>query len=558
MSTSDPTPRLAALDLGELARAAAAARPRKPSPPPPVVPVFRGAAPGLRGRVMTAFPRCRAAVGVERWDRVARALAREPEAELAAVPALVAELGLPAFLADLARLELAIDAIDRADDEVPETAPRLRVNPTLALLDLDHPVAERVLVWRVPGTRRTRFAAAAAADLLALVLADRGVTEDDAAAAAGVAPDRIARAVDAALRAGVVVGPRPGIRRDPAAFPIPRDTPEELIATRHFTLQWHLTNSCDLDCRHCYDRTRMEALPLDRALAVLDDFVAFCRRRRLRGELCLTGGNPLLYPRFKELYRAVAATGLPVSFLGNPTRPELLDELIAIRRPESFQISLEGLEPYNDEIRGRGSFARALEFLALLRERDVFSVVMLTLGRGNLDQVLPLAELLRDRADSLTFNRLAQVGEGAALAVPEREAFAAFLDAFEAAARGNPVLQFKDNLFNIGRHEHGQPLVGGCTGFGCGAAFNFFALLPTGEAHACRKFPSPIGDVLADGIEGVYQSAAARRYRSGSAGCRSCPIRVSCGGCMAVAHGAGLDPFVDVDPHCFFTRARSR
>ena len=30
---------------------------------------------------------------------------------------------------------------------------------------------------------------------------------------------------------------------------------------------------------------------------------------------------------------------------------------------------------------------------------------------------------------------------------------------------------------------------GGCTGFGCGAAFNFMAVLPDGEVHACRKVP---------------------------------------------------------------------
>jgi hypothetical protein len=56
----------------------------------------------------------------------------------------------------------------------------------------------------------------------------------------------------------------------------------------------------------------------------------------------------------------------------------------------------------------------------------MYTMVMLTLTRDNLDQVLPLAELLRDRADFFTFNRLSTVGEGASLQMPEKEAFEAF------------------------------------------------------------------------------------------------------------------------------------
>ncbi|NDY43751.1 hypothetical protein G3N55_13020, partial [Dissulfurirhabdus thermomarina] len=41
---------------------------------------------------------------------------------------------------------------------------------------------------------------------------------------------------------------------------------------------------------------------------------------------------------------------------------------------------------------------------------------------------------------------------------------------------------FKDNLLNALLHREGLPLSDGCTGYGCGAAFNFIALLPDGEA----------------------------------------------------------------------------
>ncbi len=109
----------------------------------------------------------------------------------------------------------------------------------------------------------------------------------------------------------------------------------------------------------------------------------------------------------------------------------------------------------------------------------------------------------------------------------------------------------KDNLLNIVLERRGMETFGGCTGYGCGAAFNFLAVLPDGEAHACRKFPSPVGNVLTQGIAGAYDSEEAARYRRGAAACAGCRLRPVCGGCLASARGFGLDFFSEKDPMCF-------
>jgi radical SAM protein with 4Fe4S-binding SPASM domain len=140
--------------------------------------------------------------------------------------------------------------------------------------------------------------------------------------------------------------------------------------------------------------------------------------------------------------------------------------------------------------------------------------------------------------------------------LPEKENYISFLEAYEKAAEENPVMGLKDNLFNIVRMNKGDVPFGGCTGHGCGAAFNFISILPDGEAHACRKFPSLIGNVLQQGIAGVYDSESAERYRAGSASCRDCTIRPVCGGCLAVAYGCGLDVFEARDPYCFINEIR--
>jgi selenobiotic family peptide radical SAM maturase len=443
------------------------------------------------------------------------------------------------------------------------------VNPTLQLLQLTwrnlaplvldgaaagaappEPGEELLLLWRAPWDGRVLVRAAAPADLLALKLAVERIAPAVAAAAGPLSVEAIEAVLQRAAACGIILAPRPLIRR-PAGFPRGADVDESFFTAGCFTLQWHLTQACDLHCRHCYDRAPRAALALSDALGVLDQLGEFCRARRVRGALSLSGGNPLLHPDFTAIYRAAAARGFEIGILGNPAPRERIAELVGIRSPNFFQVSLEGLPEHNDWVRGAGHFERTTRFLRELRELGVPTMVMLTLSDRNVDQVLPLARRLRGLVDDFHFNRLAMVGEGANLRLPARERYARFLAEYLEAAQGDPALGLKDNLINVVRRQRGAPPFGGCTGFGCGAAFNFLALLPDGDAHACRKFPSPIGNVLRDGLAAVYDSPAARAYRRGCDACRACAIRPVCGGCLAVAHGFGLDPLRERDPLCF-------
>jgi selenobiotic family peptide radical SAM maturase len=324
-----------------------------------------------------------------------------------------------------------------------------------------------------------------------------------------------------------------------------------------FTLQWHLTNACELACLHCYDRTNLRCLSLAEAEHVFASFVDFCSAARVKGQVCLTGGNPFLYPHLLPLYHSIAATDCEISILGNPVAEERLAEIVALRRPAYYQVSLEGRRAYNDRIRGAGHFDRVLAFLPLLRKWKVTSQVMMTVHRENMAELVPLAVDLAGQVDRFTWNRLAQVGSGATLALPQKRDYVELLKSYVVASRSNPHLRFKDGLFNIMRLHYGHPATRGCTGFGCGAAFNFVAVLPDGEVHACRKFPSPIGNLLEASLAAIYASRAARRYRGGSRACRFCRLRNSCGGCLAVSHGAGLPELRARDPHCFMRERKT-
>lgn len=474
---------------------------------------------------------------------------------------------LPEFLPELARLEWSVSQAKERCISLPVDQEDSAINPTLLLLELQwknlandtgsrsakapEPGNEYILVWKHPEDGDVHIKAASAEDLLILKMISESIERKEVAQAGAISILAVDAAVERAVEKGIIIAPPSRIRRD---FDIIEASPyakKQFLISPSFTLQWHITQVCDLHCKHCYDRSDRSALTLEQALKIIEDLDTFCRERHVKGQISFTGGNPLLHPDFLSIYRAAAERGFTLFVLGNPTTRERIETMLSIQQPDFFQVSLEGLPEYNNFIRGKGHFERTMIFLEILRELGVYSMVMLTLTKENIHQVLPLAELLHGKADVFYFNRLSKVGQGASLELPPRQGYISFLKSYVEACEKNHVLGLKDNLINVLNDQKGSEPFGGCTGFGCGAAFNFVAVLADGEVHACRKFPSPIGNILQQRIAEIYDAEIAQRYRSGCAECRLCLLRPVCGGCLASAYSFGIDVFEKKDPYCF-------
>jgi selenobiotic family peptide radical SAM maturase len=469
------------------------------------------------------------------------------------------------YLAELASLELAIHALAKKTPVISATVARITLNPSIQALESDwqglpefilgkailpRPGKAIILIYKRTQDGPVQVRTASNNDLLALKIVAEQLASTAVARESGQTLGEIDAALRGAVQAGLLLTPGSKITRDASFFP-PSFADGNFLQATTFTLQWHLTQACDLHCRHCYDRSRRSTMSLPQALAVLDHLYAFARSHYVDAQISFSGGNPLLYPHFFELYQEAADRGFILAILGNPVGDEILEKIIAIKKPAFYQVSLEGLREHNDYIRGNDHYDRIINFLARLRHYRIYSMVMLTLTRANASQVLPLIDTLTGKTDLFTFNRLAMVGEGAELASLSTRDLQPFLAAYLEKAKAKPFVGRKDNLFNLLLAENKQTLVGGCTGFGCGAAFNFVSLLADGEVHACRKFPSPIGNIFRSSLSEIYHSKEACRYRHGPAACRDCELRPACRGCPAVTYGFGLNPFRDRDPYCW-------
>lgn len=472
------------------------------------------------------------------------------------------------FVGELAEIELVAYLLRRDPPVSPVEVDTWQLRPGVELIETSWsgltnilngasftPVKQKSFVLLVPGDVSTppEVLTPDKDTLLALKIVAENLDLPELARSNNITLNHLRNVLALGVARGVILQPRSKIARaeDFCAF---SSVSSDFLTAQVFTLQWHITQNCDLHCRHCYDRSPRRDVSLAEGMAVLNKLYRFCKEKNVLGQVSFSGGNPLLHPHFYDFYSEARDKGFMTAVLGNPASRDEVEALMNIQPPEFFQVSLEGLRNHNDYIRGLGHFERTFSFLTLLSELRIFSMVMLTLTKANQNQVIPLAEVLRGKVDLFTFNRLAMVGRGSALASVSPDDYKQFLESYLAAAEHNPIMRLKDNLFNILRLQKDKSLEGGCAGFGCGAAFNFVSILPDGQVHACRKLPSMIGNIYADSLTDIYQSDIARKYRSGSSGCQKCKIRPVCGGCPAVAYGFGKDIFTEVDPYCFLDR----
>lgn len=181
-----------------------------------------------------------------------------------------------------------------------------------------------------------------------------------------------------------------------------------------------ISRRCNLKCHMCvqyrhgigdnspltwYDPKK--EMPISDWINVLDQLVEF------KPWLFITGGEPTIYPHFKELIDAKTQRRLAGDITTNGLILENLADFLVERQVENVVVSLDGTEEYHDKVRGvPGAFKKTLRGVSALvearKKRNSYSPVIaltFTITKVNLpvmDQMTPLAIELG--ADIMQFN----------------------------------------------------------------------------------------------------------------------------------------------------------
>jgi SynChlorMet cassette radical SAM/SPASM protein ScmE len=157
-----------------------------------------------------------------------------------------------------------------------------------------------------------------------------------------------------------------------------------------------ITNRCNLRCRYCYHfESAGDAagdLPAGEWLRFFEEL-----NRCAVTEVCLAGGEPFIREDLKEIIGGIVKNRMRFAILSNGTliTDEMATFLASTRRCNYVQVSIDGSMPEShDVMRGKGSFAKALQGFMTLRRNGVHAVVRVTIHRKNVDDLEGIAKLL--------------------------------------------------------------------------------------------------------------------------------------------------------------------
>jgi radical SAM protein with 4Fe4S-binding SPASM domain len=341
-----------------------------------------------------------------------------------------------------------------------------------------------------------------------------------------------------------------------------------------FGFQWHITDRCNLRCSHCYqeDYTGSNELDLDGLKWVANEIIRTLSKWDKRGDIAITGGEPLLkeemFPLIHYLESADEISSLDILTNGTLINDEILAQIQNLTKLRCVQVSLEGAYPEsNDAIRGKGTFQKVIRAIRLLRSGGISVNIMFTLQRRNVKDVPSLIDLaVAEGISSLTIERFVPIGSGTKikneLLSPEeikrvfdyvswRAEQEINRGGLTSISRSRPLWVMCNRTTGIlGTDTPHKDAAGGI----CSVGLDGLCILPDATVLPCRRLPIPIGNLKEDSLLKIWHTSdllweiANKRNLKGK--CNSCEFITQCSGCRAMAYACTGD-YLAEDPQCW-------
>lgn len=305
-----------------------------------------------------------------------------------------------------------------------------------------------------------------------------------------------------------------------------------------------LTPLCNMNCEMCFIRLSPEEQNSIGKLRTLDEWKAVADEMQKAGTLfvLLTGGEPLTYPHFKELYLYLKKLGMIITINTNGT---LLDEawadFFAKHKPRRINITVYGKDDfaYDRLCRYKGGFEKTVNAIQLLTERNVDVKLNGSITPFNMEDWDDLVQLARNlgvtwkidtymypasRERKHGFDENARLSPQLAARIrinlmeQENEHFEEFAKEFVKTAENTAVGEDKPMTIP------------------CRAGTSSFVINWQGQMRPCVMVTKPEVSVFAEGFMTAWKELGERVAQIRlSSKCGSCTMRKVCQTCAACA-----------------------
>jgi radical SAM protein with 4Fe4S-binding SPASM domain len=328
-----------------------------------------------------------------------------------------------------------------------------------------------------------------------------------------------------------------------------------------FYIQWHITNLCDLRCKHCYqdDFSRSGDLDWARLKKISENIRSALENWNRKACIHLTGGEPLLKPELSllldHLDQNPVVEELGIITNGLFLNGEIIRKLSALSKFGKIKISLDGADSEtNDSIRSKGTFEKVMRNIPLIKEAGRFEILfMFTAMKRNFRNLPSLFKLCQDLgADGLIIERFVPLGRGRkileeVLSKEEWKEMIRILLDFFSIEDINLFLPYQAFQISFKGEEPellGAPCVIGTDGL---------CVMPDGGVFPCRRLPINIGNLLETSLKQIWEESdllqRLRRKKNLKGKCGECEME-GCRGCRSLAFSLTGD-YLGEDPHCW-------
>lgn len=251
---------------------------------------------------------------------------------------------------------------------------------------------------------------------------------------------------------------------------------------------------------------------------------------------------------------------------------------------QEISLSLDGIEPFHDAIRGKGSFNTAVKVIGLLKDDGFVVRVHTTISKFNANQLLSILRFFINNKfviDNWTWSRFWSISDvndlvsKAQLAGIFDELITAytemFLDSnFYISRQGSSVprvfIGFKEHLWFPFLVQKGlieeatiKKIISLPNSINCTATKHVYIIDPDGTVSKCRKIAnSSIGNILTQSFDTMLEGSVAQSFNNlnKNSVCGSCYYFNGCGGCAAIAEAKRKSVWAG-DPDCFILHGSS-
>lgn len=333
----------------------------------------------------------------------------------------------------------------------------------------------------------------------------------------------------------------------------------ELNYETEFYYQWHITDKCNLRCKHCYhDSYEQTGLEINELLKIGEHLCNAIKKWGKKGSFSMTGGEPFVrknevFNLLDYLERKQEVAHVDILTNGTLINEEIIDSLLTYKKLRRIQLSLEGLKDTNDKIRGAGSYDTIVQKIKELNKNNLTTCVMMTLGKHNMAEVIPLAERLGEiGVEAFVLDRFIPEGQSnnlQELVLSASEIRKVYNECYAFFNKTlSPRMLLYRTLFCLLNPEDGH------IGAMCSIGNNALTIMPNGDVLPCRRLPIILGNLLEKTIYDIWYTHPflweIRNTDNLKGKCKDCEFIPVCRGCRAFAYAMTGD-YLEADPQCW-------